>query len=155
MWGRLSGITFFMHYWQVAPYNYKLLTLQIEKNRIIMEELTPRQNKVSRLIQKDLAEMFQSYARSWFNGSIITVSVVRISPDLSVARCYLSIFPDNRRDEIMASISAHNKEIRYQLGNRIRNQVRIIPELTFFIDDSLDYLENIEKLLKGDQKKQS
>lgn len=113
-----------------------------------MEELTPRQNKVARLIQKDLAEMFQSYARSWFQGSLITVSVVRISPDLSVAKCYLSIFPDNKKDEIMANINAHNKEIRFQLGNRIHNQVRIIPELSFFIDDSLDYLENIEKLLK-------
>ena len=120
-----------------------------------MEELTPRQNKVSRLIQKDLAEMFQSYARSWFKGSIITVSVVRISPDLSVAKVYLSIFPDSRRDEIMNSISAHSKEIRFQLGNRIHNQVRIIPELNFFIDDSLDYLENIERLLKGDQDKKS
>ena len=120
-----------------------------------MEELTPRQNKVSRLIQKDLAEMFQSYARSWFKGSIITVSVVRISPDLSVAKVYLSIFPDSRRDEIMNSISAHSKEIRSQLGNRIHNQVRIIPELNFFIDDSLDYLENIERLLKSDQDKQS
>lgn len=120
-----------------------------------MEELTPRQNKVSRLIQKDLAEMFQSYARSWFKGSIITVSVVRISPDLSVAKVYLSIFPDNRRDEIMNSISAHSKEIRFQLGNRIRNQVRIIPELNYFIDDSLDYLENIERLLKSDQEKKS
>ena len=118
-----------------------------------MEELTPRQNKVSRLIQKDLAEMFQGYARSWFKGSIITVSVVRISPDLSVAKVYLSIFPDNRRDEIMNSISAHSKEIRFQLGNR--NQVRIIPELNYFIDDSLDYLENIERLLKGDQEKKS
>ena len=113
-----------------------------------MEELTPRQNKVSRLIQKDLAEMFQSYARSWFKGSIITVSVVRISPDLSVAKCYLSIFPDNRKDEIMGTISQHIKEIRYQLGARIRNQVRIIPELIFNIDDSLDYLQNIENLLK-------
>ena len=120
-----------------------------------MEELTPRQNKVSRLIQKDLAEMFQSYARSWFKGSIITVSVVRISPDLSVAKVYLSIFPDSRRDEIMNSIAAHSTEIRFQLGNRIHNQVRIIPELNFFIDDSLDYLENIERLLKGDQDKQS
>lgn len=113
-----------------------------------MEELTPRQNKVARLIQKDLAEMFQSFARSWFQGSIITVSVVRISPDLSFAKCYLSIFPDNKKDEIMANINAHNKEIRFQLGNRIHNQVRIIPELAFFIDDSLDYLENIENLLK-------
>lgn len=139
----------------MVSYNYKMLTLRIRKNRIVMEELTPRQNKVSRLIQKDLAEMFQSYARTWFQGSIITVSVVRISPDLSVARCYLSIFPDSRRDEIMSLISAHNKEIRYQLGSRIRHQVRIIPELSFFIDDSLDYLENIEKLLKGDQNKQS
>jgi len=113
-----------------------------------MEELSPRQNKVSRLIQKELAEMLQTYARNWFQGSSISVSVVRISPDLSVAKCYLSIFPDNRKEEIMTTINQHIKEIRYQLGSRIRNQVRIIPELIFNIDDSLDYLENIEKLLK-------
>jgi len=113
-----------------------------------MEELTPRQNKVSRLIQKELAEMLQIYARNWFKGSIISVSVVRISPDLSVAKCYLSIFPDNRKEEIIGNINQHIKEIRFQLGNRIHNQVRIIPELIFNIDDSLDYLENIEKLLK-------
>ena len=114
-----------------------------------MEELTPRQNKVARLIQKELAEMLQTYARNWFQGSIISVSVVRISPDLSVAKCYLSIFPDNRKDEIMGTISQHIKEIRYQLGTRIRNQVRIIPELRFFIDDSLDYIDHIDELLRS------
>lgn len=113
-----------------------------------MESLTPRQNKVSRLIQKELAEMFQNYARTWFQGSIISVSVVRISPDLSVAKCYLSIFPDDKKTIIMENITSHIKEIRFQLGNRIHNQVRIIPELIFYLDDSLDYLENIERLLK-------
>ncbi|MCQ2376275.1 MAG: 30S ribosome-binding factor RbfA [Salinivirgaceae bacterium] len=113
-----------------------------------METATPRQNKVARLIQKDLAEMLQVYARSWFQGSLITVTIVRISPDLSVAKVYLSIFPDSKKDEIMKTIQAHNKEIRFQLGQRIGKQVRIIPELIFNVDDSLEYLENIENLLK-------
>ena len=113
-----------------------------------MEAMTPRQNKVSRLVQKELANMMQAYARDWFHGTLISVSVVRVSPDLSLAKCYFSIFPVDKTKEVMENLDQHQKEIRFQLGNRIRNQVRIIPELAFFVDDSLDYLENIETLLK-------
>ena len=113
-----------------------------------MEAMTPRQNKVARLIQKELAGMMQSYARDHFHGTLISVSVVRVSPDLSLAKCYFSIFPVDKTKTIMENLDQHNKEVRFQLGNRIRNQVRIIPELAFFVDDSQEYLQNIENLLK-------
>lgn len=73
---------------------------------------------------------------------------VRISPDLSICTAYLSIFPSDKGDEIMKNINASEKTIRYELGTRVRNQLRIIPELRFFIDDSLDYIEHIDSLLK-------
>lgn len=113
-----------------------------------MEAMTPRQNKVARLIQKELAGMMQTYARDWFHGTLISVPVVRVSPDLSLAKCYFSIFPVDKTKPIMDNLEQRHKEIRFQLGNRIRNQVRIIPELAFFVDDSQEYLQNIENLLK-------
>ena len=81
-------------------------------------------------------------------GVLISVSVVRVSPDLSVARAYLSIFPSERSKELMEAIKANTKAIRYDLGQRVRTQLRKIPELTFFVDDSLDYIENIDHLLQ-------
>ena len=107
-----------------------------------------RQNKVGRLIQKELSSVFHLEARSHFPGTMITITVVRISTDLSVAKIYLSIFPSEKGIETMALINEHKKHLRFELGNRIRNQVRIIPELAFFIDDSLDYAQHIEDLLK-------
>ena len=82
------------------------------------------------------------------NGVLVSVSVVRISPDMSIARAYLSIFPSERSEEIVKNINNNMKSIRYELGNRVRHQLRIIPELKFFVDDSLDYIENIDRLLK-------
>ena len=82
------------------------------------------------------------------NGVLVSVSVVRISPDMSIARAYLSIFPSERSEEIVKNINDNMKSIRYELGNRVRHQLRIIPELKFFVDDSLDYIENIDRLLK-------
>lgn len=81
-------------------------------------------------------------------GILISVSAVRISPDMSVARAYLSIFPSEKADEIIKNINANMKSIRFELGTRVRHQLRIIPELKFFIDDSLDYIERIDELLK-------
>ena len=81
-------------------------------------------------------------------GVLVSVSAVRISPDLSVARAYLSVFPSDKGDELIKNINAGMKSIRYELGTRVRHQLRIIPELKFFIDDSLDYLEKIDALLK-------
>ena len=82
------------------------------------------------------------------HGTLVSVSTVRISPDMSVARAYLSVFPSEKADEIVKNINANMKSIRYELGTRVRHQLRIIPELKFFIDDSLDYLERIDELLK-------
>ena len=80
-------------------------------------------------------------------GVLVSVSVVRVSPDLSVAKVYLSIFPSSRAEEIIKNVNDNMKQIRYELGTLERHQLRIIPELKFFIDDSLDYIENIDRLL--------
>ena len=108
---------------------------------------TTRQNKISRLLQKELGDIFQKQTQST-HGVLVSVSAVRISPDLSVARGYLSIFPPERAEEILNNINANVKSVRYELGTRVRHQLRIIPELKFFLDDSLDYLEHIDELLK-------
>ena len=107
---------------------------------------TTRQNKIARLIQKELSEMFLLQTKS-MPGVLVSVSIVRISPDMSYARAYLSVFPSERGEEIVKNINDNMKSIRYDLGNRVRHQLRIIPELKFFIDDSLDYVEKIDKLL--------
>ena len=109
---------------------------------------TTRQNKIARLIQKDLSNIFQAQTRQT-RGILVSVSVVRISPDLSVAKAYLSIFPSSKAEEILKNINEHASQIRYEMGKLQRHQLRIIPELKFFLDDSLDYLENIDKLLSG------
>ncbi len=82
------------------------------------------------------------------SGVLISVSTVRISPDLSVCRAYLSVFPSERAEEIVQNINDNQKSVRYELGTRMRHQLRIIPELKFFADDSLDYAEHIDELLK-------
>jgi ribosome-binding factor A len=109
-----------------------------------------RQQKVSRLIQKDLSSIFLLESRDMYANAMLTVTQVRVTPDLGVAKIYLSIFAAGNIDkkDIMGKIKLHTKEIRKNLGIRIGKQVRIIPELEFFLDDSLDYIENIEKLLK-------
>ena len=108
---------------------------------------TTRQNKIARLIQKELSEIFLLQTKQ-MHGVLVSVSVVRISPDLSYARAYLSVFPSERAEEIVKNINANMKSIRYELGKRVRFQLRIIPELKFFVDDSLDYVEHIDELLK-------
>lgn len=115
---------------------------------------TTRQNKIARLIQKDLSNIFQAQTRQT-RGILVSVSVVRISPDLSVAKAYLSIFPSSKAEEILKNINEHASQIRYEMGKLQRHQLRIIPELKFFLDDSLDYLENIDKLLSGSGSKSS
>ena len=108
---------------------------------------TTRQNKISRLIQKELSEIFLLQTKS-MNGVLVSVSAVRITPDMSIARVYLSVFPSERSQEIVKNINDNMKSIRYELGTRVRYQLRIIPELKFFVDDSLDYIEKIDSLLK-------
>jgi ribosome-binding factor A len=108
---------------------------------------TTRQNKISRLIQKEMSEIFLLQTKA-MNGVLVSVSAVRISPDMSIARVYLSVFPSERGKELVANINQNMKSIRFELGNRVRHQLRIIPELKFFVDDSLDYVERIDELLK-------
>lgn len=109
---------------------------------------TTRQKKIGRLIQKDMSEMFQREVKELALGALVTVTVARITPDLGIARIYLSIFPPNRKDEVFNNIKEHGSQIRYLLGQRAGKQLRIIPELEFYIDDSLDYIDNIDRLLK-------
>ena len=97
-----------------------------------------RLSKIERLLQKELSDIFQKQTQA-MHGILISVSVVR---------AYLSIFPSDKSKEMLENIRANTKAIRFDLGQRIRKQVRKIPELTFFIDDSLDYIENIDNLLK-------
>jgi ribosome-binding factor A len=107
-----------------------------------------RQLKVSRLIQKELGEIFQRETRMLFGAALITVTQVRVSPDLSVAKVYVSLFnvPDTK--VLLKQIQENTKEIRMKLSERIKKQVRIIPNLVFFQDDSLDYAMRIDELLK-------
>lgn len=107
---------------------------------------TTRQNKIARLIQKDLSNIFQAQTRQMRN-LLVSVSVVRVSPDLSVAKAYLSVFPSERAQEVLQNINDHASEVRFELGRLERHQLRIIPELKFFLDDSLDYVEHIDELL--------
>ncbi len=122
-----------------------MITFAYDLNKIIMQET--RQNRISRLLQKELATIFQSQTRM-MHGVMVSVTRVRVSPDLSICTAYLSIFPSDKGEEMLKNIIANDKAIRYDLGQRVRNQLRIIPELRFFIDDSLDYIEHIDELLK-------
>lgn len=106
-----------------------------------------RQNRIARLLQKELALIFQSQTRMT-HGVMVSVTRTRVSPDLSICTAYLSIFPSEKGEEILNNIKSNEKSIRYELGTRVRNQLRVIPELRFFLDDSLDYLEHIDELLK-------
>ncbi len=109
---------------------------------------TTRQNKIARLIQKELAGIFQQRGRALFGEGMITVTEVRISPDLSVAKVYVSLFLAKDKAEMMKKIKSAAHLLRGDLGSRIRNQVRIIPELVFYLDESLDHAQRIEELLK-------
>jgi ribosome-binding factor A len=110
---------------------------------------TTRQQKIARMLQKELSEIFLGIAHR-IPGTMITVTNVRITPDLSIARVYLSIFPGEKTDSTLEFIKEQTKTIRYELGLKVRHQLRIIPELSFYIDDSLDYIDNIDRLLHND-----
>lgn len=106
-----------------------------------------RQNKISRLIQKELSDILLKLAKET-RSIMVSVSIVRVSPDLGVAKAYLSVFPSEKGNEVVNHLNENIKAIRFDLGNRVRHQLRVIPELRFYIDDSLDYIDNIDKLLK-------
>jgi ribosome-binding factor A len=107
---------------------------------------TTRQNKIARLLQKELSDIFQKQT-SAMRGVLVSVSICRISPDMSICRAYLSVFPSERAQEIVQNINSNVKQLRYELGTRVGKQLRIIPELKFFVDDSLDYAQHIDELL--------
>ncbi|MDR3227388.1 MAG: 30S ribosome-binding factor RbfA [Prevotellaceae bacterium] len=113
-----------------------------------METESTRQQKVARQLQKDLSEIFQQQGMAAYKGAMISVTGVRISSDLSFAKVFISIFPSSKAENAMKIISQNIKSIRLEIGKRVKNQLRIVPEIAFNIDDSLDYVEKIESLLK-------
>ncbi|HIT15344.1 MAG TPA: 30S ribosome-binding factor RbfA [Candidatus Avimuribaculum pullicola] len=113
---------------------------------------TTRQSRIARLIQKELSEIFRLQTAKTSNV-IVSVSTVRISPDLSIAHVYLSIFPSSQAQQLLQNITRNAKTVRYDLAQRVRFQLRKTPELIFHIDDSLDYIEHIDQLLEEDRKK--
>ena len=108
---------------------------------------TTRQNKIARLIQKELSDILLLQSK-YMSGVIVSVTNVRVTPDLSIAHAYISVFPSDKSEEIVNNLNGNMKSIRYDLGTRVRFQLRVIPELKFHVDDSLDYLEHIDELLK-------
>lgn len=108
-----------------------------------------RQNKVNSLLQREMASVFQAEGRALLPGGLITVTAVRVSPDLGVAKVYLSLFPVQDKKAVMERIKEHSHRLRGQLGARIGKQMRVVPELLFYLDDSLDRAEAIDKHLRG------
>ena len=108
-----------------------------------------RQKKVSRLIQKEMADIFLKRGAELAHGKMVSITKVRVSPDFSFAKIYVSIYPSAGQDEILKSINDHSPKIRFEMGQKVRKQLRIVPEIVFFIDDSLDYIDKIDRLLKS------
>lgn len=111
-------------------------------------EETTRQQKVGRQIQKDISDIFLKEARHLVQGSMVTVSKVRVSPDLTFAKIYLSVFPFDKGTATLDTLKDNTSMIRYELGKRVKNQLRTVPEIAFAIDDSLEYVDRIEKLIQ-------
>lgn len=111
-------------------------------------EQTTRQLKVARELQRDLAEIIRSRGMAAFDGAMVSVSEVRISPDLSIAKVYTSIFPSDKAEKVMGLLDENMRSIRGELGRMVGRQLRIVPELVFYLDSSIDYAEHIEELLK-------
>ena len=107
-----------------------------------------RQLKVARELQRDLAEIIRSKGMAVFGGSMVTVSEVRISPDLSIAKVFVSIFPSDKAQQALEILEENKRGIRGELGRKVASQLRIVPEFDFFLDTTLDYAEHIEELLK-------
>jgi len=113
----------------------------------VMEQFSTRQNKISRLVQREMADILLQLNKSKYHGKLISVTIVRVTKDMSIARIYLSIYPSEFANEILSEIQMNGKSLRGELGRRIGKSVRIIPELEFYIDDSLDYIDHIDDLL--------
>ncbi len=113
-----------------------------------METESTRQQKVAKQVLRDLSEIFRERGMAAFNGAMISVTSVRVSQDLASAKVRLSIFPSEKTAGVLEMVDAASRSIRGDLGKRVSKQLRIVPELTFFIDDSLDYALKIDELLK-------
>ena len=112
---------------------------------------TNRQKKIGRVLQKDLAEILSNHLRdSGISGILISVSKVKVTTDLSIAKAYLSVFPSKNAQEILDEINLIKFKIKHELAQRTKHQLRRMPDLDFFVDDSLDYIEKIEKSMKGE-----
>ena len=112
-----------------------------------MESL--RQTKVGRLLQKEIGLLLQKEGQQYVPGVMVSVTVVRVSPDLGYAKVYLSIFPSKEPEAVIEKLNESGKSIRYLLGKKIRHQLRLNPELIFFLDDSVDYADRIDDLLNN------
>ena len=106
-----------------------------------------RLEKINRLVLKELSDIFLLETKK-MRGVLISVTQVRVTPDLGIAHAYLSFFPSDKADELLENINSNIKSIRFDLGKRVGQQLRVIPNLAFHLDDSLDYLANIDNLLK-------
>ncbi|MCR4619106.1 MAG: 30S ribosome-binding factor RbfA [Paludibacteraceae bacterium] len=108
---------------------------------------TTRQEKIERMLEKELGELMLKYQNK-IHGVMLSVTKVNISPDLSIAHVNVSIFPSEKAQEVMEGIELNGKNFRYELGQRVHNQMRIIPQLKWHVDDTLDYMQHIDELLK-------
>ena len=107
-----------------------------------------RQLKVAKEIQKVMAEVIRSKGMAAFGGALVSVSGVKVSPDLSIAKIYVSVFPSEKAEAVMAVLDENARALRGELGAKVGKQLRIVPEISFYLDSSLDYVEHIEELLK-------
>ena len=115
------------------------------------ENLSMRQQKIARQIQRDMADIFSKEAASFLQGAMVTVTAVRVSPDFGYAKIYVSVFPFDRSTAVMAVLDKQNGLRRRSLGQRVNNQLKTVPEIQFFLDDSLEYIDNIDQLLREEK----
>ncbi|MFI3328666.1 MAG: 30S ribosome-binding factor RbfA [Rikenellaceae bacterium] len=108
-----------------------------------------RQQKIAKQIQRDMAEILQRECGEIFKGLLLTVTAVRVSPDFGYAKIYVSVFPFSRNEEVLGLLKTHNWSIRRSLGMRVKHQLKIVPEIEFFLDDSLEYIESIDRAMKS------
>jgi ribosome-binding factor A len=130
----------------LQPEFYNSFIEKIIKNKEDMA--ATRQQKVARLLQKEIATILQIEGRNLYGSALVTVTQVNVSKDFSFARVFVSVFTTGNKSETLNKIEANKKEIRFKLGQNVKHQLRIVPELVFEIDNTLDYIENINNLLK-------
>lgn len=129
-------------YWQTLYVCINIVHLQ---KALYM--FTKRQNQYNKLMQKELAYIFTQHGKEWFRNTLVTITMIRITPDLGIAKVYVSVLPFNKSEELLEVIKNKQKAIRGMLGNRIRNQVRHIPDLIFYIDDTMDFIDRMDKII--------